>query len=81
MNIAKRQQIELANEVTRRERIPLSDVGELLDECFGNIRRVVVARHSQLGGATVNEILDQLRDSTNTFEAKKKEVREAEATT
>src|SRR5678816_1871549 len=46
LNLARAEQVRLANEVTRKQRIPLGDVDELLAECFGNIRRVVVARHS-----------------------------------
>ena len=51
--------LELENQVTRSERIPIEDVLQVNNECDLAIRGVILA--SKLPKESVNEIFDQLR--------------------
>src|SRR5437588_13022692 len=51
--------LELENQVTRMERIPIEDVLAVNNECDLAIRGIILA--SKLPQASVNEIFDQLR--------------------
>jgi phage terminase Nu1 subunit (DNA packaging protein) len=57
------EQIELANQITRKERIPIDDVRAVNDEVDQAISGIIKA--SGLPIAAVNEIFDQLRDIPN----------------
>jgi hypothetical protein len=65
--IAKTKQVDLQNEITRKERIPLEDVAEITNHCFMEIAGIIKA--SGLPITAVNEIFDQLRAVGERFPA------------
>lgn len=70
LSIAKTEQINLANEITRRERIPLDDVSELLAEREAAMRRVIIAQHEKvMTRDAINELFEELRGTATDAEA------------
>jgi hypothetical protein len=57
------EQLDLANQITRKERVPLDDVRTVNEEVDQAIAGIIKA--SGLPIAAVNEIFDQLRDIPN----------------
>jgi phage terminase Nu1 subunit (DNA packaging protein) len=57
---AECMQLDLANQITRKTRIPIADVMAVADEAFGAIAGIIKA--SKLPVSAVNEIFDQLRE-------------------
>lgn len=60
LTIAKKQQIELDNEITRKERVPISDVLESDNHLHQQIAAII--KTSGIPDASVNEIYEQLRN-------------------
>jgi CheY-specific phosphatase CheX len=58
LTIAKKEQIELQNQIARSERIPIGDVNEAVGQVFGAIRGIVKAN---LSVEHANEVFDEMR--------------------
>lgn len=64
LTIARREQIELEMEVTRKERVPTSEVSELLDVTFANVGGLIKAhRDKVLSEQVIEDIFTELRDA------------------
>lgn len=58
------EQLELANQITRKTRVPIDDVLSVADEAFGAIAGALKAnRDKVLTEAKINEIFRQLREA------------------
>jgi len=58
LTIAKKEQIELQNQIARGERIPIDDVNEAVGQVFTAIRGIVKAN---LSVDRANEVFDEMR--------------------
>jgi len=58
LTIAKKEQIELQNQIARGERIPIDDVNLAVDQVFGAMRGIVKAN---LSVDHANEVFDEMR--------------------
>jgi hypothetical protein len=63
LNVARKQEIDLGMEVTRKDRIPIEDCLAVNDEIFQAIAGILKSnRDRQLTDSHINEILDSLRE-------------------
>jgi hypothetical protein len=69
---AEREQIELQNQIIRKERIPVDDILAANDFVFKAIAAIIKA--SGLSVAAVNEIFDEMRRVTRLLQQKANEV-------
>lgn len=66
LTIARKEQINLEMEVTRKERVPIEDVSELLDATFANVGGLLKAhRGKTLTDQVIEDIFTELRDAGN----------------
>ena len=62
LTIARRQQIDLEMEVTRKERIPLDVIEEVNDRAFSNVAGMLKAHEGKtLTAAAIGDMLTELR--------------------
>jgi hypothetical protein len=71
LTIAKKEQIELQNQIARSERIPIGDVNEAVGQVFGAIRGIVKAN---LSVDHANEVFDEMRRVCDWIQQKANEV-------
>jgi hypothetical protein len=61
--IARKQQIDLQNEVLRKERVPLETLEQINEEAFANVAAMLKAQTGKtLTEELVNDIYSQFRD-------------------
>ena len=63
LTIEKALQVRLQNEITRKERIPIDDVNEVIGQVFQSMAATIKSRLNKVMDLdTINELFDQLRN-------------------
>ncbi len=63
LTIARKEQIDLQNEVLRQERVPIEDLNEINEEALGNVAALLKASTGKvLDEEMVNDLFTHMRD-------------------
>ena len=71
LTIAKKEQIEIQNQIARGERIPIDDVNEAVGQVFAVMRGIIKA---SLPADRANEVFDEMRRVADWLKQKANEV-------